>query len=63
MTWSEIVKAHPHKWVALKNVVMDGPDVIEGEICLMMRFVTMRMFTITKDWCLEEQQRMFWLYE
>ena len=34
MTWSEITKAYPDKWVAIANPVMDGdsPDILEGDI-------------------------------
>lgn len=30
MTWEEIVKKYPDRWVALTDCKMDGPDIIEG---------------------------------
>lgn len=32
ITWDEMIKRYPNMWVVIKNPVMDGPDVIEGEI-------------------------------
>ena len=32
MRWEEMVDAFPDQWVAVQNAVMDGPDVIEGDV-------------------------------
>ena len=34
ITWNEITKAYPDKWVAVANLIMDGdsPDILEGDI-------------------------------
>ena len=32
MTWTEITKAYPDKWVAIANPVMDGSDILEGDV-------------------------------
>ena len=32
MTWDEMVTAYPDKWIAVQNAVMDGPDVMEGDV-------------------------------
>ena len=32
MTWEEMVNMYPGKWVVIVNPIMDGPDVISGEI-------------------------------
>lgn len=30
MTWTEIIKAYPNRWVVLRDVVMDGPNILSG---------------------------------
>lgn len=32
MTWSEMVKAYPDMWVVVTNAVMDGPDIVSGDV-------------------------------
>ncbi len=34
MSWDEMVKDYPDKWVAIANPVMDGnaPDILEGDV-------------------------------
>ena len=34
MTWNEIVKTYPNKWVAVADPIMDGdtPDILEGNL-------------------------------
>ena len=32
MTWEEISKQYPNMWVAVKNPIMSGPDIIEGDV-------------------------------
>ena len=32
MTWNSMVENYPNMWVVIKNPVMDGPDVIKGEV-------------------------------
>ena len=38
MTWNEVTKVYPDKWVAVANPVMDGdsPDKLEGDIVAVM---------------------------
>ena len=38
MTWNEVTKVYPDKWVAVANPVMDGdsPDILEGDIVAVM---------------------------
>ena len=30
MTWEDIVKKYPDKWVVLKDPVLDGSDIVTG---------------------------------
>ena len=32
MTWDEMVEKYPDQWVVVKDAVMDGPDIISGEL-------------------------------
>lgn len=32
MTWEEMVKVYPDRWVVVKNAVMDGPDIVSGTL-------------------------------
>lgn len=32
LSWNQMVSMYPNLWVVIKNAVMDGPDVIEGEV-------------------------------
>ncbi len=31
-SWITIISQYPDRWVALRNPVMDGPDVVSGEV-------------------------------
>ena len=32
LTWEEMVKEYPDKWVVIKDAVMDGADIVSGTI-------------------------------
>ena len=32
MSWDEMVKEYPDRWVVIKDAEMDGPDIISGII-------------------------------
>ena len=32
MTWQDMVKEYPARWVAVSNAVMDGPDIVSGDV-------------------------------
>ena len=32
VTWEYMVEHYPHRWIAISNPTMDGPDVITGII-------------------------------
>lgn len=32
MTWEEMVKQYPNKWVVLEDMEMEGADVISGNV-------------------------------
>ena len=32
MRWEEMVNKYPEQWVAIKDAVMDGPDVVSGVV-------------------------------
>lgn len=32
MSWDEMVLEYPDMWIAVKDAVMDGPDILSGEV-------------------------------
>mgnify|MGYP006916293025 CR=1 FL=1 len=32
MTWQDMVKEYPDRWVAVGNAVMNGPDIVSGDV-------------------------------
>ena len=32
MTWEDMVREYPDRWVAVGNAVMDGPDIVSGDV-------------------------------
>ena len=32
ITWDEMVRKHPDKWVVVKDAKMNGPDIISGVV-------------------------------
>ena len=32
MKWEDMVKEYPDRWVAVGNAVMDGPNIVSGDV-------------------------------
>ena len=32
MTWEEMVNTYPDQWVVVKDAVLNGPDIISGDV-------------------------------
>ena len=32
MKWQDMVKSYPDRWVAVGNAIMDGPNIVSGDV-------------------------------
>ena len=46
LSWDEIVRQHPDRWVAVKDAEMDGADVVSGEVVAALSDREMRLFRV-----------------
>lgn len=37
LTWDEMVKRYPDRWVAVKDAEMDWPDIVSGQVVAVLK--------------------------